>query len=105
MSKKNKKSKKTSLPSYTFNRTTIPLPETISEKAKPPQSKDPSQGDNSHLFKVEELSIEEQSRRYMDNYRKAERALVINFYTGGAGAYKKGILDSIYRGFNPMNPK
>lgn len=89
--------------SYSFNKTIEPFPEPKEEKAKPPVS--PGSTDNSSLFKVveEELSIDDKIRLHLDIYRKAERMLVINFYTGG-GPYKRGILDSIYRGYNPMNP-
>ena len=90
--------------SYSFNKTTVPFPEPIVQKTKPPVS-DFETTDNSHMFKPkDELSLEEQAREYMDSYRKAERIIVINFYTGG-GAYKKGVLDSIYRGLNPLNPR
>lgn len=82
----------------------MPFPEPVVEKIKPPIS-DVEVSDNSHLFKAKkELSLEEQAREYMNNYKKVERAVIINFYTGG-GAYKKGVLDAIYRGFNPLNPR
>ena len=94
---------KKQLNSYSLNKSFTPLPESISDKIKPPVSLGTELTDNSHLFKVEEVPYEEQARRYMDEYRKAERIVINNFYTGG-GAYRKGVLDSIYRGFNPMNP-
>lgn len=90
--------------SYSFNKTKIPFPEPVEQRIKPPTSNDVTLVDSSELFKpLEKLPVEEKARQLMDEYRKAERALVINFYTGG-GPYKKGIMDSIYRGFNPLNP-
>ena len=107
MSKKSfllEKSKKKQAISYSYNKTIIPFPEPVADKIKPPTSEGAE--DNSNLFKKdkeEEISIEEKVRVAMDEYRKAERVVINNFYTGG-GAYRKGVLDSIYRGFNPMNP-
>lgn len=88
---------------YTFNKSIRPFPEADLEKAKPPILSESE--DNSDLFNEvkEELSVDDQIRLHMDIYRKAERMVVINFYTGG-GPYKKGVLDAIYRGFNPLNP-
>ena len=93
---------KTHSASYSFNRTIIPFPSPVTEKIKPPVSADGKVMDSSHLFVSKGNTLEEQARQYMDDYKKAERMLVINFYTGGGGAYRKGILDAIYRGYNPM---
>ena len=89
--------------SYSYKKDIVPFPKQADEKVKPPDSLSDYVTDNIHLFKSKELTLEEEAKQYMDGYRKAERAIVVNFYTGG-GAYRKGILDSIYRGFNPMNP-
>jgi len=97
----------TTLPSYAFSRAIVPFPEQDNEKIKPPI--DFKAEDTSGLFKtkVGESSKEERREKliqeHMDAYRKAERTLIINYYTGGS-AYKKGMLDAIYRGFNPLNP-
>lgn len=91
--------------SYSFNRTLIPFPEDSSSKIKPPIA-DIEMEDNSHLFQpviLEERKLE-QARQYIDTYRKAERAVIINFYTGGGGAYRKGFMDAIYKGYNFSNP-
>ena len=85
---------------YSFNKSRVPFPENTAEKIKPPTSTN-NVIDSRHLFKKQELTIEEQAIDYMNNYKKAERILSINFYTGG-GAYKKGVMDSLYKGFNPM---
>lgn len=92
MSKKSAiiKKVKSQLDSYSFNRSIIPFPELASGNVK-------------KVVPDDGASLEEQAQKYMDAYRKAERVVVVNFYTGG-GAYKRGILDSIYRGFNPLNP-
>ena len=93
--------------SYSFNKTRTPLPELNSNKARPPMDREIdsiNKIDTTEMFKPKpELSLDEQAQEYMDAYRKAERIIIINFYTGG-GAYKKGILDAIYRGYNPLNP-
>lgn len=102
----NEKEISSGIPLYTFNRAMIPFPENQKEKVKPPAC---DQEDTSELFKKTEILLskeekrEELIREHMDAYRKAERTLVINFYTGGS-AYKKGMLDAMYRGFNPLNP-
>ena len=88
--------------SYAFSRESIPYPEVAKEKAKPPITELESE-DNSGLFTVKEATLEEQGQKFMDDYRKVERAIVCNFYTGG-GVYTRGILDSLYKGFNPLNP-
>lgn len=103
MSSKSYNKQKQLLSSYAFNKTSPPLPEANLPKAEPPHA-DIEQEDNKHLFKLKiELTNEEIAQEFMNAYKKAERAVVNNFYTGG-GAYKKGILDAIYRGFNPLNP-
>lgn len=89
--------------SYSFNQSGIPYPEVTVDKIKPPRDEENENAKSKIEEKKEELTIEEQMQRHMDAYRKAERIVVINFYTGG-GAYKKGVLDAIYRGFNPLNP-
>lgn len=85
---------------YTYNREKIPFPEMAKEKAKPPIINQDFI-DTKDLLKEKTLSNEQKAQEYMDNYRKAERALVINFYTGGT-KYSRGILDSIYRGATLM---
>lgn len=87
--------------SYSYNKSTIPFPEPKEERVKPPCTREETNCTN-ELFNKKELSLDEQAQEYMDNYRKAERVVVNNFYTGG-GPYKKGILDAIYRGVNPLN--
>ena len=88
---------------YTFNKSCVPFPEPKEQKEKPPVN-DSNSTDNSNLFAAKaELSIDEKIRQTMDTYRKAERVLVVNFYTGG-GAYKRGVLDAIYRGNSPYGP-
>ena len=89
--------------SYSFKRTVIPFPELKEgERIKPPTAVNPNVIDSSHLFKQKnEASKEEKIQQYMDNYKKAERILIINFYTGG-GPYRRGVMDAIYRGYNPM---
>ena len=87
--------------SYAYSRETVPFPETASEKTKPPAT-NLNLLDNSNLFIEKELSAEEQAIQYMSTYKKFERVIVCNFYTGG-GKYTNGILNSIYRGFNPLN--
>ncbi len=88
--------------SYAYSRETVPFPELDGEKVKPPLA-DLSLPDNSNLFVQRELSQEEKAIEYMSTYKKFERVIVCNFYTGG-GKYTNGILNSIYRGFNPLNP-
>ena len=88
--------------SYAYSREIIPFPEPVSERVKPP-STDFSLSDSTSLFAEKELSDEERAIQYMSTYKKFERVIVCNFYTGG-GIYTRGILDSIYRGFNPLNP-
>lgn len=100
MSKKSAiiESTKERLNSYSLNKSSTPFPEKAQNKAKPPVSNHKYE-DNSHLFTnaEEEMSWEEKARRSMDEYRKAERTIIINFYTGGS-PYKRGIMDTIYRG-------
>ena len=86
--------------SYAYSREIVPFPEAGVERAKPPSADLP---DSSKLLIPKELTPEEQSIEYMSTYKKFERVIVCNFYTGG-GIYTRGILDSIYRGFNPLNP-
>ena len=88
--------------SYAFNRSSIPFPEQTNNKISPPVAQGTT-SDTKDLFKPKELTLEEEAQKYMDAYRKAERVVVINFYTGG-GPYRKGVMDSIYKGFNPLNP-
>ena len=88
---------------YSFNRSIVPYPEPAQEKITPPVIHGDSK-DTKDLFKLaNELTVKDEAQKYMDSYRKAERIVVISFYTGG-GPYKKGVMDSIYRGFNPLNP-
>ena len=92
--------------SYSFNRTKAPLSDSATDKVKPPTNPGEVKtgSDSSRVEKKKkELSLDEQAQQHMDAYRKAERILIINYYTGG-GTYKRGILDAIYRGFNPLNP-
>ena len=88
--------------SYAYSREIIPFPEPVSERVRPPAT-DLNLSDSTSLFTKKELSPEEQSIEYMSTYKKFERVIVCNFYTRG-GIYTRGILDSIYRGFNPLNP-
>src|SRR3989338_5828348 len=89
---------------YSFNKSFMLYPDS-SERIKPPTASQSFVSDTKDLFKPkDELTMEEKAQEYMDAYRKAERIVVINFYTGGS-AYRKGIIDSIYRGYNPLNPK
>jgi len=87
---------------YTYNKTVTLLPQEISKKAKPPVFTN-CKSDNKELFTVKEKGWEEQAQNHMDDYRKAERILIVNFYTGGTN-YSRGVLDSIYRGVNLLNP-
>ena len=98
----NKLKTKDHLESYAYGKAVIPFPEPVSEKVVPPSSGIPV-SDSGKLFTKKELSQEEKSIEYMSTYKKFERVIVCNFYTGG-GIYTRGILDSIYRGFNPLNP-
>ena len=102
MPAKSRKKNKNQSGSYAYSRETVPFPESDSEKVKPPAT-DLNLSDSSKLFIQKELTNEEQAIQYMSTYKKFERAIVCNFYTGG-GKYTNGILNSIYRGFNPLNP-
>ena len=102
MSTKSKKKSKNQSNSYAYSKETVPFPELDSEKVKPPAT-DLNLPDSSKLFVQKELTNEEQAIAYMSTYKKFERVIVCNFYTGG-GKYTNGILNSIYRGFNPLNP-
>ena len=86
--------------SYAYSKEIVPFLEADSEKIKPPSAGLPDSG---KLLVQKELTPEEKAIEYMSTYKKFERVIVCNFYTGG-GLYTKGILDSIYRGFNPLNP-
>ena len=83
---------------YGFNRSSEPYPELSENKSKPPGSE--SAKDTKDLFqnKPKQTNVEI-AKEMMDEYRKAERTVVVNFYTGGS-AYKKGIMDAIYGGRN-----
>ena len=98
-----KKKIENQLYSYSFNQASVPYPEQGQEKIKPETAVGDFIDSSSLFKKAEELPLEEQARQYMDTYKKAERAVINNFYIGGA-AHRKGILDSIYKGFNPLNP-
>lgn len=105
----NKKEINSDSPTYVFSRAIVPYPDKQNEKIKPPINFEAQ--DTTELFKTKDLFIglskeerrEKMIQEHMDVYRKAERILIINYYTGGS-AYKKGMLDAIYRGFNPLNP-
>ena len=98
------KNKSDGLPSsYAYSRENVPFPELANEKVKPPVSES-ERDDNSELFKKKEATQQEQAQKFMDDYRRVERAIVCNFYTGGGKSYTRGILDSLYKGFNPLNP-
>ncbi len=99
---KTKKKIKNQALSYAYSKAVVPFPEIVSEKVTPPTSETPLT-DNKSLFDKKKLTPEEQAIEYMSTYKKFERAIVCNFYTGG-GKYTNGILNSIYRGFNPLNP-
>ncbi len=100
MSKKSAilESTKSQLNSYSLSKSSTPFPAPGQDKIKPPVASQEYE-DNSHLFiaKKQEISWEEKAKRHMDDYRKAERIVIINFYTGGS-PYKRGIMDTIYRG-------
>ncbi len=104
MSKKSAilESTKSQLNSYSLSKSSTPFPKSDTNKIKPPVANQDLE-DNSHLFteKKQELSWEEKAKRHMDDYRKAERIVIINFYTGGS-PYKRGIMDTIYRGMGGM---
>ena len=100
MSRKNKN--EDYFTSYAYGKENTPFPETLSDKLSPPETELDLE-DSKDLFVEREETLEEQGQKYMDSYRKVERAIVCNFYTGG-GKYSRGILDSIYKGFNPLNP-
>ncbi|MBI1858546.1 MAG: hypothetical protein HYR97_05475 [Candidatus Melainabacteria bacterium] len=86
--------------SYSFNKTIVPFSLADSQKVSPPSCNRVE--DTKDYFPPEKKkSKEEVIQEYMDNYRKAERTLIVNFYTGG-NAYKKGIMDALYRGANPL---
>ena len=88
---------------YSFNRSIIPFPEPIKEKTNPPISQG-NLSDTKNLFQpIDKLTSEEEAQKYMNSYKRAERAVIVSFYTGG-GPYRKGVMDSIYKGFNPLNP-
>ena len=89
--------------SYSYSKPVTPFPESSSEKPKPPVSNNET-AITSELFQAKAKTPEQAAIEYMSSYKKVERALVINFYTGGGGMYTRGILDSIYKGFNPLNP-
>ena len=97
---KSRNNTKDRLGNYAYSKTIVPFPEPVSERVKPPSTGLP---DSSKLFVKKELSQEEEAIQYMSTYKKFERVIVCNFYTGG-GIYTRGVLDSIYRGFNPLNP-
>ena len=97
----NKLKTKDHLESYAYGKAVIPFPEVDSEKVAPPAVD--SSSDTSKLFAKKELTPEEQAIEYMSTYKRFERVIVCNFYIGG-GRYTRGILDSIYKGFNPLNP-
>lgn len=84
------------------NRAITPFPESASEKVAPPASEN-ELPDNKNLFEKKKPTSEEVAIDYMSAYKRFERVVVCNFYIGG-GKYTRGILDSIYRGFNPLNP-
>ena len=86
--------------SYSFNRSIIPFPIKSVEKVKPPAANS-NVIDSRHLFpEKKEKTFEEQAKEFMDGYRKAQRLICVNFYTGG-GVHRRGIMDSLYRGFSP----
>lgn len=88
---------------YSFNKSLIPFSKIGSdERMKPPESKY-NVIDSRHLFERKSSLTPEQEEliKRRDTYLKAERMVIINFFTGGT-VYKKGALDVIYKGFNPM---
>ncbi len=96
------KNRNTPVASYAYSKENIPFPEKSTEKIKPPVT-NLEFNDSSSLFAEKELTQEEKAIEFMSTYKKFERVIVCNFYTGG-GKYTNGILNSIYRGFNPLNP-
>ncbi len=102
MPSKSKRQKNNPQSSYAYSKEIVPFPEPVSEKAKPP-TPELYLDDSSKLFAKKTLTQEQQAIDYMSTYKRFERLIVCNFYTGG-GKYTNGILNSIYRGFNPLNP-
>ena len=97
MSKLFLKEKKTFYSSYSFNRAIQPFPD-AQERIKPPSSKDFTE--TKCFINFENNSNEEkETQKSIDDYRKAERVVVNNFYTGGS-IYKTGAMDFIYKGVN-----
>lgn len=83
--------------SYSFNKTLTPIPKSPDSKLKPPGPESECEN-TTELFKPKtEASIEEKIVQFMSEYKKAERATIVNFYTGG-GPYKIGMMDAIYSG-------
>ena len=87
---------------YTFNKTSEPYPELNENKSRPPTSQLAEDTKGLFLTKPKRSNVEI-AKEMMDDYRKAERTVIVNFYTGGS-AYRKGIMDAIYGGRNPLNP-
>ncbi len=83
---------------YSYKREITPFPEGAMEKKKPP-AWDRNGVSTCVLPAKKELSMEEQAQQYMDDYRKYERFIIVNFYTGG-NKYSRGMIDAIYRGVN-----
>ncbi len=84
--------------SYAFNKSGTPFPQSLESKKKPPG---PENGykDTKQFFPPEkELSPEEKILHFMSEYKKVERFAIVNFYTGGAGPYKLGMMDFLYSG-------
>ena len=89
--------------SYSYNKSIHPYPVLLKEKIKPPENIN-DLSDNSEMFVIrkEEVEVDEQIRQHLDIYRKVERFIIVNFYTGGS-PFRRGLLDAIYRGHNPGN--
>lgn len=98
----NKPTKKSCYSSYSFNRQILPMP--VSEsKAKPPEPQKSYNNTETLFPQKKEKTKHEQIMEYLNEYKKAERMVIINFYTGG-GAYKTGMMDALYAGLLSKNP-
>lgn len=88
---------------YSFNRSLIPFSKMQQEERVKPPDSNFNVIDSRHLFEKKSSLTPEQEEliRRRDTYLKAERMVIVNFFTGGT-VYKKGAMDVIYKGFNPM---
>lgn len=84
---------------YSFGKEIMPMPNEIECKTKPPVYDTLKVVKNTkELFGPEpEKTPEENIVIAMSAYKKAERFVIVNFYTGG-GAHKIGMMDALYSG-------